>query len=129
MTGPAVGPVPWQAAWQANCPGDTGGSGAFFVAPLGQSGIAYTPVVVRAFRPSPVDPNRASGEGKTGSDPPVFAPSGARRGGVWGTHWGSQWGTPPSAFGGVAPGLYIPAGRLAGPRAGRTIRRDERRDA
>ena len=35
-------------------------------------------VVVRVFRPGPDDPNRASGEGEDGSDPPFIAAGAAR---------------------------------------------------
>ena len=40
-------------------------------------------VVVRVFRPSPSLPNRASGEGEDGSDPPSCAADAARRWGGW----------------------------------------------
>ena len=67
-------PVPWQAPWQAPWQGkrdaDSGG-----VSQEQQGGVSHPPlpffaVVVRVFRPRPADPNRASGEGRDGSDPP-----------------------------------------------------------
>ena len=44
-----------------------------------QGGVSHPPlpffaVVVRLFVLRPADPNRASGEGKDGSDPPPFSP-------------------------------------------------------
>ena len=56
--------------------------------PRTEVGVYHTtihciPVVVRVCRPSPAFPNRASGEGQDGSDPPFFAAGAARRrGGV-----------------------------------------------
>ena len=52
-------------------------------------------VVVRVCRPRPADPNRASGEGRDGSDPPPFVPL-ARH--------GEGGGVPPSVPPSVPPG-------------------------
>ena len=61
----------------------------------------------------------------TGATPPFgpLARHGAR--GVWHAVWHPAWHTPPP-LGGSLPSLCIPAGRLPGPRAGRTTSRDER---
>ena len=81
---------------------------------------------VRVCRPRPDDPNRASGEGKDGSDPPFFAARAARRWGGCITGCNTRRYIPPPPSGGSLPSQCIPAGRLPGPRAGRTISRDER---
>ena len=56
--------------------------------------------VVRVFRPRPDDPNRASGAGKDGSDPPFFTAGAVRQEG----------GVPPS----VPPGVPSPPRRWGG---------------
>ena len=85
-------------------------------------------VVVRLFVLRPADPNRASGEGRDGSDPPFCAAGAARRrGGV--RHGVRHRVSPPSPSGRSLPSVCILAGRLPGPHAGRTTSSDERRDA
>ena len=85
--------------------------------------------VVRVFRPRPSDPNRASGEGKDGSDPPLFTAGAVRRWGGCPTRCTTGCTTTPPPSGGSLPSVCIPAGRLPGPRAGRTISPTEARDA
>ena len=119
---PPLGPVPWQAAWQAAwqgfCDPDAGG-----VSQHRWGGITpplHVPaVVVRVFRPRPADPNRASGEGRDGSDPPFFAAGAARRG-EGGNHTGShtRYHTPPPPSGGVAPVSMYPCGKAPRPARG-----------
>ena len=95
-------------------------------------GVYHTPIhfsagFVRVFRPRPDDPNRASGEGRDGSDPPFSTAGAVRRGG--GVPPGVPPGVPsPPPSWGSLPSLCIPAGRLPRPRAGRTTNGDERRD-
>ena len=94
-------------------------------------GVSHLPlhvraVVVRVFRPRPADPNRASGAGRDGSDPPFFAAGAVRRGEGYHTGSHTRYHTPPPPSGGSLPSPCIPAGRLPGPHAGRTISRDER---
>ena len=98
--------------------------------PQTAGGVSHPPlplfaVVVRVCRPRPADTNRASGAGRDGSDPPFFTAGAVRQGG----------GVPPSVPPGVPspppvgrslPSVCIPAGRLPGPRAGRTTSSDER---
>ena len=80
--------------------------------------LPFFAVFVRVFRPRPCDPIRASGEGKYGSDPPLSTAGADRRRGGYHTGYHTRYHTPPHAFGGgVAPVLFIPAGRLPGPRA------------
>ena len=82
---------------------------------------------VRSFGAKPDSPRRASGEGLYGSDPP-FLTAGAvsRGGGCLGTRClGTRVRqSPPSPWGSL-PSVFIPAGRLPGPLAGRDD--DERR--
>ena len=98
-----------------------------------QGGVSHPPlpfvaVVVRLFVLRPADPNRASGEGRDGSDPPFCAAGAARRmGGV--SHGVRHRVSPPSPSGRSLPSVCILAGRLPGPHAGRTTSSDERRDA
>ena len=84
---------------------------------------------VRFFRARPDDPRRASGEGLDGSDPPFLTAGAVSRVGGYHTGAHARYHTHPPAFVGVAPVVCIPAGRLPGPRAGRTIRHTERPDA
>ena len=82
----------------------------------------YT-VPILVFRPRPDDPNRASGEGLDGRRPPIFDRCrGQPMGLVWHQVWHLVWHTNSPAWGGSLPSVFIPAGRLPGPRAGRTIR-------
>ena len=80
--------------------------------------------VVRVFRPGPDDPNRASGEGRDGSDPP-FLTAGAvrRRRGCGSPGVSHRVRRPRRRWGGSLPSSCILAGRLPGPRAGRTTSR------
>ena len=55
-----------------------------------QHHLPFSAVSVRVFRPRPADPNRASGEGKDGSDPHFLAAGAARRVG-WCSTWCSTW--------------------------------------
>ena len=86
----------------------------------------FFPVVVRGFRPRPDAPNRASGEGEDGSDPPFLTAGAVRQGGRCPTQCPTGCPIPPPPLGGSLPSVGIPAGRLPGPRAGRTMSRDER---
>ena len=89
--------------------------------------LPFFGVFVRLFVLRPADPNRASGEGKDGSDPPFCAAGAARRrGGV--SHGVRHRVSHPSPSGRSLPSVCILAGRLPGPHAGRTTSRDERRD-
>ena len=74
-------------------------------------------VGVRVFRSRPADPNRASGEGRDGSDPPVCAAGAARRrGGV--SHGVRHRVSPPLAFGEVAPVCMYPCRKAPRPARG-----------
>ena len=107
----------WEGVWQEQ----TGG--------VWHTPRPFSAVAIRVFRPRPDDLNRASGEGRDGSDPPFLTAGAVRRmGGVWHAAWHAVWHIPP-AFVGVAPVLMYPAGRLPGPHAGRTTSSDERCDA
>ena len=86
-------------------------------------------VVVRVCRPRPADPNRASGEGEDGSDPPFLAAGAARRRRGCQARCQAPCQTPPPPFGGSLPSSGIHAGRLPGPHAGGTTSSNERRDA
>ena len=72
-------------------------------------------VVVRVFRPSPSLPNRASGEGEDGSDPPFCAADAARLRGGCGTRCTTWCTTLPPAVGGVAPVSRYPCGKAPTP--------------
>ena len=68
-------------------------------------GVSHPPrplfaVVVRLFVLRPADPNRASGAGRDGSDPPFLTAGAVRQGG----------GVPPS----VPPGVPSPSRRWGG---------------
>ena len=69
--------------------------------------IPFFAVVVLVFRPGPADPNRASGEGRDGSDPPFCAAGAARRSGWCQPRCQAQC-QPPLAFGEVAPVCMYP---------------------
>ena len=96
---------------------------------VGHAPPSFTAGGVRVCGTRPDDPSRASGEGRDGSDPPFSTAGAVRRVGGWGTRWGTGWGTHLPRQGGVAPVVCILAGRLPGPRAGRTISHTETRDA
>ncbi len=81
-------------------------------------------VVVRVSRPVPDDPNRASGEGEHGSDPPFFAAGAARPSGGWYARCTIWRTTPHPPLGESLPSSCIRAGRLPGPHAGRTTSSD-----
>ena len=83
-------------------------------------------VVVRVFRPGPDDPNRASGEGKDGSDPPFFTAGAVRRAGGCQPRCQAPCQTPPPPSGGVAPVLTYPCWKAPPPASGRD---DEQRRA
>ena len=94
-------------------------------------GVSHPPlplfaVVVRVVRPRPADPNRASGEGRDGSDPPFFTACAVRQAGGCPTQCPTGCPIPPLPLGRSLPSVGIPAGRLPGPHAGRTISSDER---
>ena len=88
--------------------------------------LHFTPFLFWFFVLYQDDTNRASGEGLDGSDPPFLTAGAVSRWGGCGTRWGTGWGTPTPPPGGSLPSVFIPAGRLPGPRAGRTIRHTER---
>ena len=74
--------------------------------------------VVRVCRPRPADPNRASGAGKDGSDPPFFRRScGTARGGCI-TGCNTRRYIPPPPSGGVAPVPMYPGGKAPRPAHG-----------
>ena len=75
-------------------------------------------VVVRVCRPRPADPNRASGEGEDGSDPPFCAAGAARRRRGYQARCQAPCQTPPPAFGGVAPVCMYPCGKAPRPARG-----------
>ena len=87
---------------------------------VGVSGspLPFFAVVVRVFRPGPDDPNRASGEGKDGSDPPFFTAGAVRRAGGCQPRCQAPCQTPPPPSGGSLPSSCIHAGRLPRPRRG-----------
>ena len=79
--------------------------------------LPFVAVVVRLFVLRPADPNRASGEGKDGSDPPFCAAVAARRrGGV--SHGVRHRVSPPLAFGEVAPVCMYPCRKAPRPARG-----------
>ena len=80
--------------------------------------LPFSAGAVRVFSARPADPNRASGEGEDGSDPPFSAAGAARRGGVDHTGFHTRCHTPP-AYGGVAPVLMYPCGKTPRPARGR----------
>ena len=88
--------------------------------------LPFVAVVVRIFVLRPADPNRASGEGRDGSDPPFCAAGAALRMGGCQARCQAPCQTPSPPSGGSLPSVCIPAGRLLGPHAGRTISSDAR---
>ena len=76
------------------------------------------PALFGFFRPRPTDPNRASGEGKDGSDPPLFTAGAVRRWGGCPTRCPTGCTTTPPPSGGSLPSVCIPAGRLPRPARG-----------
>ena len=79
--------------------------------------LPFVAVVVRRFVLRPADPNRASGEGRDGSDPPFCAAGAARRrGGV--SHGVRHRVSPPLAFGEVAPVCMYPCRKAPRPARG-----------
>ena len=93
---------------------------------VGVSGppLPFFAVAVRVFRPGPDDPNRASGEGRDGSDPPFLTAVAVRRGRGCQPRCQAPCQTPPPPSGGALPSSCILAGRLPGPHADRTTSRD-----
>ncbi len=90
----AGGSAWWRCGGQCWWDTDRGGGVTKNEGRVSGSPIPFFAVVVRVCRPRPADPNRASGEGRDGSDPPFSAAGAARRrGGV----------TP-----GVTPGVTLP---------------------
>ena len=88
-------------------------------------GVSHPPlpcfaVVVRVCRPRPADPNRASGEGRDGSDPPFFTASAVRQRGGCPTQCPTGCPIPPRRWGGRSR-LYVSLreGSPARVRAGR----------
>ena len=90
--------------------------------------LPFSPVSVWVFRPKPADPSRASGAGKDGSDPPIFAAGAALRWGRCTTSCTTPCYTHPPAKLGSLPSEIILAGRLRRPPTGASGRADERRD-
>ena len=84
---------------------------------VSQTNFPFFPVVIGVFRPSPTRPIRASGKGDDGSDPPFLTAGAVSRWGGCTTGCQARCHTPY----GVAPVVFIPAGRLTGPLAGRTV--------
>ena len=87
---------------------------------VSQTYLPFSPVVIGVFRPSPARQIRASGGGLDGSDPPFLTAGAVSRWGGCDTPRHARCHTPP-AFGGVAPVVFILAGRLPGPHAGWTM--------
>ena len=65
--------------------------------------------VVRVVRPRPADPNRASGEGRDGSDPPFFTAGAVRQEGGCPTQCPTGCPIPSPPLGGSLPSVGIPA--------------------
>ena len=84
---------------------------------MSQTNFPFFPVVLGVFRPSTARPIRASGKGDDGSDPPFLTAGAVSRWGRCTTGCQARCHTPY----GVAPVVRIPAGRLTGPLAGRTV--------
>ena len=77
-------------------------------------GVSHPPlplfaVVVRVVRPRPADPNRASGEGRDGSDPPFFTAGAVRQEGGCPTQCPTGCPIPSPPLGGSLPSVGIPA--------------------
>ena len=88
-----------------------------------QGGVSHPPlplfaVVVRVVRPRPADPNRASGEGRDGSDPPCLTAGAVRQGGGVSHPVSHRVSHPPPAFVGVAPVCMYPCGKAPRPVCG-----------
>ena len=88
-----------------------------------QGGVSHPPlplfaVVVRVFVLRPADPNRASGEGKDGSDPPLLTAGAVRQEGGCPTPCPHRVSHPPPAVGGVAPVCRYPCGKAPRPARG-----------
>ena len=79
--------------------------------------LPFVAVVVRLFVLRPADPNRASGEGRDGSDPPFCAAGAARRRG-WCQPRCQAPCQPPLAFGEVAPVCMYPCRKAPRPARG-----------
>ena len=127
--GPFRGNARGNAEGNRNAPQTLGGVGHNQRGVVGHATPSFYAVSIRVFRHRPDDTNRASGEGLDGSDPPFLTAGAVSRWGGCGTRWGTWWGTPTPPPGGSLPSVFIPAGRLPGPRAGRTISPTERPDA
>ena len=129
VVGPFRGNARGNAEGNRNAPQTLGGVGHNQRGVVGHATPSFYAVSIVVFRPRPDDTNRASGEWRDGSDPPFLTAGAVSRGGGCGTRWGTGWGTPTPPPGGSLPSVFIPAGRLPGPRAGRTISPTERPDA
>ena len=83
--------------------------------------LPFVAVVVRLFVLRPADPNRASGEGRDGSDPPFCAAGAARRMGVVSATVSGTVSDPPPRLRGGRSRLYVSLqeGSRARTRAGR----------
>ena len=79
--------------------------------------LPFVAVVVWLFVLRPADPNRASGEGRDGSDPPLCAAGAARRR-VGVSHGVRHRVSHPLAFGEVAPVCMYPCGKAPRPARG-----------
>ena len=123
---PPVCPVPWQRAGQGAgqrwCDPQTGGRITQTEAGGSHPPLPFFAAALRVCRPRPDDPNRASGEGEDGSDPPFFTAGAVRRRVVDHTGFHTRYHTP-AAFVGVAPVLMYPC-RKAPPARARAGRRD-----
>ena len=91
--------------------------------------LPFSAGFVRVFRSRPDDPSRASGEGEDGSDPPFLTAGAVSRWVGCQARCQAPCQTPHPPPVGSLPSVCIPAGRLPGPRAGRTISPTEARDA
>ena len=101
--------------------------------PIGVVGQAPT-IVYRRLCSGLLELNRTAraapaGRDWTGATPPFLTAGAVSRVGGWGTRWGTGWGTHPPLLVGVAPVVFIPAGRLRTRHARRPISPAEARDA
>ena len=80
--------------------------------------LHFPAVVVRLFVLRPADPNRASGEGRDGSDPPFLTAGAVRQVGGCPTQCPTGCPIPPPPLGGVAPVCMYPCGKAPRPARG-----------
>ena len=113
-----------EAGGEQNAPRTQGGVGQTQRGGVGQTARPFCAAVVRVFRPRPDDPNRASGEGEDGSDPPFLTAGAVRRWGGCGTRWGTGWGTHPHRRRGGRSRHIYPCRKAPPPARGRDDKPD-----